>query len=239
MSKERIWGPFREVFLKRSRGLSFLPIMRSMSHQLRQPLSAMAMRIQLLEEQLQENDVRDELFKDDIKILLEKIDLTSTMLDNFRDYFVRDEGDSVFLVVDLLEKNFGLLETYSYENNIELELYPYSDLKVKVPPTTYFQVVIGIFSFLVSTTSEREKILISIEETHLSFHSTEEKFKELKKSQIFDIHELIKYWGEEAVFKLFLAEEVSTYILKGKIWAEKNREINGRTFPFSLHFSVS
>ncbi|GAB6044842.1 hypothetical protein JCM11957_04400 [Caminibacter profundus] len=214
----------------------------AIAHQWRQPLNALAINIQLLEDLQEEGKLDKKTLKEFIEKNMQTIQFMSNTIDDFRSFFRKDKEKVEFDIKEAIEKTLNLQKAQLKNYNIEVlaELKP---IKIKGYKNEFMQVILNIISnakdaieekrkkignfqgkIKIKTRKDNDKIFIEIEDNGGGIP------KEIKE-RIFEPYFTTKEEGKGTGMGLYMVKEIIER-MNGKIEIENTSK--GAKFIITL-----
>jgi signal transduction histidine kinase len=154
------------MLIQQSRQAAMGEMIGNIAHQWRQPLSAVAVIIQNIQEAYNYNEINREYLENKVKQSMELIDYMSQTIDDFRNFFKPEKSPSIFNVREVVNKCISFVRETLRSNNIEYEFHASEDIFVKGFSNEYSQVVLNLISnakdILVERKMKNPKIEITL-----------------------------------------------------------------------------
>ena len=133
------------MLIKQSKQAAMGEMIGNIAHQWRQPLNAIGIKIQNIEEAYEFEELTKEYLSKQINETMELLQHMSRTIDDFRNFFRTDKEKQFFNLKDIIKKTVHLIEN-SFENHvidIQLDL---ESCMVKGFPNEYSQVLLNILN---------------------------------------------------------------------------------------------
>ena len=117
----------------------------AIAHQWRQPLNALAINIQLLEDMYEDGSLDKKTLKEFIDKNMQTIQFMSNTIDDFRNFFRKDKTKTEFDVKEVIEKTLNLQKAQLKDHNIKVETNLES-VKIKGYKNEFMQAILNIIS---------------------------------------------------------------------------------------------
>ncbi len=154
------------LLIQQSRQAAMGEMIGNIAHQWRQPLSAVAVIVQNIQEAYNYKELTREYMEDKVKQCMGLIDYMSQTIDDFRNFFKPEKSTSLFDVKAAVMKSISFVRDPLKANNIELVFHAAEDILVKGYSNEYSQVVLNLISnaqdVLVERRIENPKIEITL-----------------------------------------------------------------------------
>ena len=149
----------------------------AIAHQWRQPLNALAINIQLLEDLYEDGVLDDKTLKDLIQKNMETIQFMSNTIDDFRNFFRKDKEKVEFDIKEAIEKTIELQKAQLSNHNIKV-ITNLEPIKFKGYKNEFMQAILNLISnakdaiveknkegvIKISSKKDKDKIIIEIED---------------------------------------------------------------------------
>jgi len=149
----------------------------SIAHQWRQPLNALAMRVQFLEEDFEDGIIDIDYIQEHSNENMKLVNFMSKTIDDFRNFFRVDKIKKQFCIVETLKAALNLISTQLQEHNIKIDIIGDDTCDIYGFESEFQQVVINIINnakdvfidknqndaqIILNVTKEKEDVLITI-----------------------------------------------------------------------------
>jgi len=134
-----------QILLHQSKLAAMGEMIGAIAHQWRQPLNALAINIQMLEDLYEDGALDKETLQEIIEKNMQIIQFMSITIDDFRNFFRKDKEKIEFDIKEVIEKTLNLQRPQLRNHNIHIE----SDLesiKIKGFKNEFMQVILNIIS---------------------------------------------------------------------------------------------
>ena len=149
----------------------------AIAHQWRQPLNALAINIQLLEDLYEDGVLDSKTLKELVQKNMETIQFMSNTIDDFRNFFRKDKEKVEFDIKEAIEKIIKLQKAQLSNHNIKI-ITNLESIKFKGYKNEFMQVILNLISnakdaivgknregvIKISSKKEEDKIIIEIED---------------------------------------------------------------------------
>ena len=150
----------------------------AIAHQWRQPLNALAINIQLLEDLYEDGVLDSKTLKELVQKNMETIQFMSNTIDDFRNFFRKDKEKVEFDIKEAIEKTIELQKAQLSNHNIKIITNLEPIIKFKGYKNEFMQVILNLISnakdaiveknregvIKISSKKEEDKIIIEIED---------------------------------------------------------------------------
>ena len=133
-----------QQFMQQSRHATMGEMIGNIAHQWRQPLNALALKIQSLQFTYKEGKFCKEELDDNVTISMELIEHMSRTIGDFTSFFRPDKKKSTFNVYKEISKTLTLIEAVINEQRIKIEVNHTSDCVTYGYPNEYAQALLNI-----------------------------------------------------------------------------------------------
>lgn len=118
----------------------------NITHQWRQPLTAISNIVQEMQDAYKFNELDDKAMAENTKSIRTQITLMSTTIDDFRNFFSPSKTVSSFFAKDQIKTTLSMLQGMLQKNNIVVDLYIDGDTKIEGYANEYNHVLINLFN---------------------------------------------------------------------------------------------
>jgi len=144
------------VLVQQSKLAAMGEMIGAIAHQWRQPLNALAINIQLLEDLYESGELDEKTLKELIEKNMQTIQFMSNTIDDFRNFFRKDKEKVEFSLKDVIEKTLNLQKAQLNNHNIVVET-DLKDLKIKGYKNEFMQVILNLINNAKDAIEERRK----------------------------------------------------------------------------------
>lgn len=156
------------ILIKQSRQAAMGEMIRNIAHQWRQPLNALGILIQNVQEHFRFGKLDEEYIDKTVKKSIELIQFMSRTIDDFKDFFKPDKEKAPFNVKETLFRAVSIVEASMKNSFIEMDLHLDRDIVANGYPNEYSQVVLNILSnakdILLENRTKKPVVRIALEE---------------------------------------------------------------------------
>ena len=149
----------------------------AIAHQWRQPLNALAINIQLLEDLYEDGTLDNKMLKELVQKNMETIQFMSNTIDDFRNFFRKDKEKVEFDIKEAIEKTIELQKAQLSNHNIKV-ITNLEPIKFKGYKNEFMQAILNLISnakdviiernkegvIRISSKKDQDKIVIEIED---------------------------------------------------------------------------
>ena len=211
----------------------------AIAHQWRQPLNALAVQIQFLEDDYEDGLIDEKYLKAHKHENMKLINFMSETIDDFRNFFRVDKVKSLFDVKSKVEETINILASQLKSHNIELNLDG-DNFNVSSFASEFQQVILNIINNAKDVLLEKEinngKIYINISKNkNIGIITIEDNGGGIPNditSRIFDPYFTTKEQGKGTGLGLYMSKMIIEQNLGGKL--EVTNNAHGAIFTISL-----
>jgi len=211
----------------------------AIAHQWRQPLNALAVQIQFLEDDYEDGLIDEKYLKAHKHENMKLINFMSETIDDFRNFFRVDKVKSLFDVKSKIEETINILASQLKSHNIELNLDG-DNFNVSSFASEFQQVILNIINNAKDVLLEKEinngKIYINISKNkNIGIITIEDNGGGIPNditSRIFDPYFTTKEQGKGTGLGLYMSKMIIEQNLGGKL--EVTNNAHGAIFTISL-----
>lgn len=169
----------KDIILMKQSGLASMgEMIGNIAHQWRQPLNAIGLIIQDIQDAYEYGELNDKYISIQVKKSMQLIKFMSNTINDFRNFFKPDKKKSHFKISSSINKALSVVETAMENAKIEISLNITDDVEIKGFPNEFAQVLLNILNNARDVLIERDiknpKIEINI------FKSLEKKIITIK-----------------------------------------------------------
>jgi signal transduction histidine kinase len=135
-----------QMLIMQSRQAAMGEMIGNIAHQWRQPLSAVAVIVQDLEDSYTEGELDDDYLNNSIDKVMDQLQYMSRTIDDFRNFFSPNKQPLIFSIKHVVNKLLRFTEVSFRHSNIEVELEIQADPHIEGFPNEYSQVVLNIMN---------------------------------------------------------------------------------------------
>ncbi|MDH4262077.1 MAG: HAMP domain-containing histidine kinase [Spirochaetia bacterium] len=138
-----------KYFSQQARLIAMGEMIGAIAHQWRQPLNAIALIVQDLQEAYATGDLDDSYFKSRVTQTMEYIEHMSQTIDDFRDFSKPSKTSVEFNVIQTIKDSLKIADARLKNNSIEIVLIGHedkADLLIKGYPNEFKQVILNILN---------------------------------------------------------------------------------------------
>ncbi|MEO1923005.1 MAG: cache domain-containing protein [Nautiliaceae bacterium] len=132
-----------EILLHQSKLAAMGEMLGAIAHQWRQPLNALAINIQMLEDMVEDNKLDKKNVKDFIEKNMKTIQFMSHTIDDFRNFFRKDKEKITFSVKRAIQEVISMMKAQLKDNNIEVEITG-EDFEITSYKSEFKQVILNL-----------------------------------------------------------------------------------------------
>ncbi|NLW48457.1 MAG: PAS domain S-box protein [Firmicutes bacterium] len=134
------------MLIKQSRQAAMGEMIGNIAHQWRQPLNALGLMLQNIQDAYQYNEITPEYMESRAKKVKELIKHMSQTIEDFRNFYRPDKEKQKFRLEEVIDKTITFVEASFKNNNIELMFTVKNDIYIFGFPNEYSQVLINILN---------------------------------------------------------------------------------------------
>lgn len=134
------------LLIKQSRHASMGEMIGNIAHQWRQPLTAIAVLVQDIEEAYNYDELTSEYLKESIKKTMEQLKYMSHTIDDFRNFFKPNKTKEDFSANTVVTKTVEFIRKSFEHNQIELKINLRQECKISGFANEYSQVILNILN---------------------------------------------------------------------------------------------
>lgn len=221
-------------------------MMGSIAHQWRQPLNTLALKVQFLEDDFEDEIITMEYLKEYSSESMHLINFMSKTIDDFRDFFRTDKEKIKLSILECIEKPMGMIKPQL--NNLEITLeVSGDDFFVEAVSNEIQQVVLNVINNAKDAITENKiqdgkiQILLEHNENHGSIKICDNAggIPTEVISRIFEPYYTTKEQGKGTGIGLYMSKMIIVDNMKGKLNAYNTKEGACFEIEFSLESSSS
>jgi signal transduction histidine kinase len=201
-------------------------MMGAIAHQWRQPLNALNLNIQNLEDDFDEGLIDRAFVKGFIAKNTQTILFMSKTIDDFRNFFKIDKAKQLFSVKEALLETLALQSAQFKNRHIEVRIHG-DDLEIHGFKGEFQQVILNILNnakdALVETKSDGGHISITLEPTFLSIEDDAGGIDEAILERIFEPYFTTKDQGEGTGIGLYMSKMIIEKNMGGHLRVENGK----------------
>ncbi len=224
----------------------------AIAHQWRQPLNALGLIIQDIQDAYEFGELDKEYFDNTVKESLNQIQFMSKTIDDFRDFYKPSKKKESFIIMQAVNSAVSIQKAQLKHNNINIMISSESKggLTVTGYPNEFKQVVVNILSnagsailearqegllgkddgdILINLLEERDKIIIKI-------HNTGKSIPAEIIDRIFEPYFTTKNMAEGTGIGLYMSKIIIEKHMNGRLYADNQK--NGVQFTIELFTDV-
>ena len=213
----------RQFLVQKSKLSSMGEMMGAIAHQWRQPLNALNLNIQNLEDDFDEGLIDRAFVKGFIAKNTQTILFMSKTIDDFRNFFKIDKAKQLFSVKEALLETLALQSAQFKNRHIEVRIHG-DDLEIHGFKGEFQQVILNILNnakdALVETKSDGGHISITLEPTFLSIEDDAGGIDEAILERIFEPYFTTKDQGEGTGIGLYMSKMIIEKNMGGHLRVE-------------------
>ncbi|WP_456488649.1 ATP-binding protein [Caminibacter pacificus] len=145
-----------KALIQQSKMAAMGEMIGAIAHQWRQPLNALALNIQMLEDLAEDEHLDKETLKEFIKKNMETIKFMSNTIDDFRNFFRKDKEKTIFDIKDIIQNTLHLQRAQLKNHDIEV-IENLESAKIEGYKNELMQAILNIISNAKDAIDERRK----------------------------------------------------------------------------------
>lgn len=228
------------ILSQQSKQAALGEMMSNIAHQWRQPLNAVSIIIQNIQDAYNYNELTTQYMQEKVEKAMKIIKNMSSTIDDFRNYFHPDKELQEFSVKNAVEDTLFLLDATFKNFNISINTNYINDSVLKVNFNEYSQVVLNILNnakdALIQNKIENPYINIELNNVNgvsiLKIFNNAGKIDKTLLNRIFEPYYTTKHQGFGTGLGLYISKNIIEKNMNGKIFVE-NKE-NGVEFTIQV-----
>lgn len=116
----------------------------NIAHQWRHPLTRLSLTLQNLKAYKNKGKMSDEMFKEAMENSIYQIEFMSNTIDNFKDFYKKDEKKSDFIIKDAIENVLTIIGAVLEHSNIKLEINCQKEVSIEGNKNEFSQVLMNL-----------------------------------------------------------------------------------------------
>lgn len=148
----------KSMLIQQSKMASVGEMIGAIAHQWKQPLNALSLTVEALEDMVEYEELNEEYLKDFIRNSMKQIDFMATTVDDFRNFFKPSKERVIFQLKETIEDTTKLLIQQFKNHNIEVNIKGSSKIKSYGAPNEFKQVVLNILNNAKDAIEERREV---------------------------------------------------------------------------------
>lgn len=116
----------------------------NIAHQWRHPLTRLSLTLQNLKAFKKKNKMSDPMFDEAVENSLYQIEFMSNTIDNFKNFYKKDEEKSTFLIIDAVKSVLNIIGSVLEHSHIELEIIDEENLALYANKNEFSQVLMNL-----------------------------------------------------------------------------------------------
>ena len=145
-----------QMLLQQSKLAAMGEMIGAIAHQWRQPLNALAINIQMLEDMYEDGMLDKKTLEEFIEKNMQTIQFMSNTIDDFRNFFRRDKEKVEFDIKEVIEKTLNLQKAQLQNHNIKVET-EIENIKIYGYKNEFMQAILNIISNAKDAIDERRE----------------------------------------------------------------------------------
>lgn len=204
----------------------------NIAHQWRQPLNAVGLIIQDLEEAHEFGELDEPYLKEKVKKSMDLIEFMSQTIDDFRQFFRLDKVIQEFSIKEVVTKAVSFVEASFNNHNIKISVEDFEDITIKGYTNEYAQVLLNLLNnsrdALIESNQEFPEIMIRCEyingKSRLEISDNGKGIPEEIIDKIFEPYYTTKDAAIGTGIGLYMSKTIIEHNMKGKLTAESKTE---------------
>ena len=209
----------------------------SIAHQWRQPLNALSINIQNLEDDFEEELINKEFIDKFIIQNKQIIDFMSNTIDDFRNFYRIDKEKITFSAKETIKHVINIQNSVLKDNNIDLTIEG-NDFIIYGFQNEFSQVIINLINNAKDAFVENEisdaKIIIKLEDNEIYVVDNAGGIDENLLNRVFEPYFTTKEQGKGTGMGLYISKMIIEQNMEAQLYVENN-DISGTTFMLSFH----
>jgi signal transduction histidine kinase len=135
-----------QMMIRQSRLAAMGEMISNIAHQWRQPLNALALTVQDIEDSYQHNEITDEYIKETVAKSMDLIQHMSVTIDDFRNFYKANKDIVSFSLLKAIDEAMKIISASMKNSNIEVTIDCKEDVIARGYPNEFSQVILNILS---------------------------------------------------------------------------------------------
>lgn len=135
-----------QMMIRQSRLAAMGEMISNIAHQWRQPLNALALTIQDIEDSYRHNEINDEYIRETVEKSMELIQHMSVTIDDFRNFYKTNKDIVEFSLKRSIDEAMKIISASLKNSSIDIETDFRQDVIVRGYPNEFSQVILNILS---------------------------------------------------------------------------------------------
>lgn len=220
------------MLVQQSRQAAMGEMIGNIAHQWRQPLNAVAVIIQNIQEAYLHNEINEGYIRDKVAKSMEIVQYMSQTIDDFRNFFKPEKNMQEFNVKAVVEKCISLVEATLRRHNIELRFHASEDIVVTGYSNEYAQVVLNLLNNSRDILLDRNVVNPAIEvslfmkegKSYLYISDNGGGISDQVADKIFTPYFTTKHPGEGTGLGLYMSKTIIEKSMGGSLTFENTRD---------------
>ncbi len=229
------------MLIKQSKQAAMGEMIGNIAHQWRQPLNAIGIIIQNIEDAYEFEELDEKYLEKQVKKTMELIEYMSQTIDDFRNFFKTDKEEKEFSLEKIIKNTVHLLESSFESLQIEIILDIKKDVIIKGFPNEYSQVLLNILSnakdAIAPDKNKNKYVKIKLQKDKtgksiLKIFNTGRPIRKNILDKIFDPYFTTKHESVGTGIGLYMSKTIIDKNMKGNLYA--NNVKNGVEFTIEI-----
>ncbi len=213
------------MLIKQSRQATMGEMIGNIAHQWRQPLTAIAVLVQGIEEAFKYDELTEEYLEKTIQTTMDQLKYMSRTIDDFRNFFRPNKTKEEFSLNKIINETVKFVKSSFHNNQIELELDLADECRIEGFPNEYMQVVLNILNnakdAIKKSTVEKPIVRVTLlkqnEKSVLSIFDNADTIPEEILDKIFDPYFTTKSEQQGTGLGLYMAKNIIEKNMGGRL----------------------
>lgn len=214
------------ILIQQNRQAALGDLLSNIAHQWRQPLSAVGLNIQNIQDAYLFGELSNEYLHERVKKCMHLVDHMSQTIDDFRMFVEPDKQKHQFCVNRVIHKTVAFIEPTFQELGIDIEIHGGKDIFVYGFSNEYMQVVLNILynakDFLDEEKIEKPVVKIEINEVkdgcEVIVFNNGPQIDDQVAHRIFDPYFTTKEVNKGSGLGLYIAKNIIEFNMNGRLW---------------------
>jgi CHASE1-domain containing sensor protein len=220
-----------QLLLHQSKLTAMGEMIGAIAHQWRQPLNTLALRIQFISDDFEDNLIDKKYIDNFSKDNMSLINFMSKTIDDFRDFFIIDKKQLNFDILDKIKESIKLVDAQLEASLIEIKISTNS-FTINGYPTEFQQVILNLINnakdALIENKIENKSIQIKISSSNdiglIKIKDNAQGISEEIKDRIFEPYFTTKEEGKGTGLGLYMSKMIIEDNMHGKIYVNSDKD---------------